>query len=138
MLQFRTILLWLAFVLLILQYFVDIRFSIALGIAFRLTPSALLLLWFLLALFFREKLKIDPANTPRPVLMLFRILRPLSSASIVAGAIFKLLHLPYGNLLLITGIGFMATYSTLLSVFAYEKPADHPDIIDDADMHNGD
>lgn len=133
MLHFRTILLWLAFVLLVLQQFIDFNSDITLGIIFRLTPSAVLLLWFLLSLFFREKLKIQKLNTPQWVFKLLNILRPMASMSIVTGAMFKIMHWPLGNLMLIAGIAFMAVYSTILSRFAYIRPEQDPDIIDDLD-----
>lgn len=131
MLHFRTILLWLAFMLLLLQYFIDFRYNINLGIAFRLAPSALLILWFILSLFFKENLKISPEETPKSVLTLLNLLRPLASICIILGAIFKLTALPNGNIMLLAGIGFMALYSSLLSVFAFEKNQKYDDILDD-------
>lgn len=133
MLHFRTILLWLAFLLLVLQHVIDFNSDITLGIIFRLTPSGILLLWFLLSLFFREKLKIQKLNTPAWVFKLLNILRPLASMSIVLGAMFKIMHWPFGNLMLIAGIACMAVYSTILSRFAYVRPEHDPDIIDDLD-----
>lgn len=131
MLHFRTILLWLAFIMLVLQYFVEIRSSITLGIIFRLLPSAILLFWFLLSLFFKVKLKIQVQSTPAWVITLLNILRPMASISIVIGALFKIMHWPFGNIMLIMGIAFMAVYSTILSRFAETGSSQNPDIIDD-------
>ncbi len=131
MLHFRTILLWLAFIMLVLQYFIEVRSSITLGIIFRLLPSAILLFWFLLSLFFKVKLKIQVQSTPSWVITLLNILRPMASISIVIGALFKIMHWPFGNMMLIMGIAFMAVYSTILSRFAETGSSQNPDIIDD-------
>jgi hypothetical protein len=131
MLQFRTILLWLAFILLILQYFITIDSSIYLGILFRLAPSGLLLLWFALSVLIKDKLRINGNETPRFIIFLIKFLRPLASICIVIGALFKILHWPYGNILLIAGIGVMAIYSSVLSRYSYSKIEQNPDIIDD-------
>jgi hypothetical protein len=130
MLHFRTILLWLAFVLLVSQYFITFEHYLF-AIIFRLVPSGILLLWFFLSVFIKDRIKINPGNISKFNLLLIRVLRPLASMTIVLGAIFKISHWPYGNLLLITGIGFMALYSTLLSRIYIRKDDYNPDIVDD-------
>lgn len=132
MLFFRTILLWLAFLLLLIQNFIEFDLdNIYLGIVYRLLPTGLLLLWFGLSVFFREKLKINLAETPGFAVISIRILRPLASIFIVSGALFKILHWPYGNYMLIAGIGFMAVYSTFLSIYSFTGSDQNPEIIDD-------
>jgi hypothetical protein len=131
MLAFRTILLWLAFIVLLLQVFISFDDNLILGIIFRLSPSAILLLWFLLSIFFKLNLKIDNELTPNWVIKTISILRPLASLSIVCGAIFKIMHLQYGDLMLLLGIGFMAIYSSFLSAYSSHESGENPDIIDD-------
>jgi hypothetical protein len=130
MLHFRTILLWLAFVLLISQYFITFE-HYTFAIIFRLVPSGILLLWFFLSVFIKDRIKINPKNISRFNLLLIQVLRPLASITIVLGAIFKILHWPYGNLLLIIGIGFMALYSSILSRIYIRKDDYNPEIVDD-------
>lgn len=130
MLHFRTILLWLAFIGLVLQYFIDIQINITAAIVFRLAPSALLILWFILSVLFKEHLKIRPEDTPALVLKLMGLLRPLASICVVLGALFKLSGLLNGNFMLLSGIGLMALYSTLLSLYAYDHSVQRDDIID--------
>ena len=133
MIHFRTILLWLAFLLLIAQNIIEIKTSFLFGFIFRMIPSAILLFWFILAIYFKENLKLNVHETPKLVFKLINILRPLANLSIVLGALFKIMHLPFGNLLLITGIGFMAIYSSILSRYSRNKPDNNSDIIDDID-----
>lgn len=131
MLHFRTTLLILAFVLLLLQNFVSLESDLVLALILRLAPTALLLLWFILTIFFRETLKIDPSQTPRIVMHLIRIIRPIAGLCIITGAIFKLMHWIGANMLLLNGIGAMAIYSLILSLYAKVSHAGNPDIIDD-------
>lgn len=131
MLLFRTILLWLSFILLISQYFIDIR-EIIPGFIFRLLPSGLLLLWFLLTVLVKEKIRIRPSQS-KFLLNVFHIMRPLASISIVLGAILKILHWPFGNPMLIAGIGFMAIYSSILCKIAIPRDDYNPDVLDDMD-----
>jgi hypothetical protein len=132
MLHFRTILLWLAFLLLILQHFIFFN-DITIGLIFRLIPSGILLLWFLLSVFIKENLKIKTSGLSKTLLFFIRILRPAASITIVLGALFKILHWPFGNLMLISGIGFMAVYSTILSKVSIRSEEYNPDILDDFD-----
>jgi hypothetical protein len=61
------------------------------------------------------------------------ILRPLASFTVVLGAILKIMHWPYGNIALATGIGVMAVYSTIISIYGYRSSDEPNDIIDDID-----
>lgn len=131
MLWFRTILLWLSFVLLISQYFIDVR-AIIPGFIFRMLPSGLLLLWFLLTVLVKEKVRIQPGQS-KFLVTLFHFMRPMASISIVLGAILKILHWPFGNPMLIAGIGFMAIYSTILCKIAIPRDDYNPDVLDDMD-----
>jgi len=67
------------------------------------------------------------------LLFLIKILRPAASISIVLGAMLKIMHWPFGNILLIAGIGFMAIYSTILSKISTQKEDYNPEIVDDVD-----
>lgn len=133
MIHFRTLLLWISFGLLILLNFYSFDENIKIGIFIRLIPSGFLLLWFLLSIFVKEKLKINAGDLPKYTIWAFKILRPAASISIVTGAVFKLLHLYFGNGFLIIGIGLMAVYSTLLSIYAVDKQDKPTDIVDDVD-----
>ncbi len=132
MLYFRTILLWLAFLLFIIQDFIEFN-NISAGLFFRLIPSGFLLLWFLLSIFIKENLRIESRKLSKGMILSLRILRPSASLSIILGAIFKILHYPFSNFLLIAGIGLMALYSTLLCFIAIHKEDYNPDILDDLD-----
>jgi hypothetical protein len=132
MLHFRTILLWLAFVLLILQYFINFD-NFTLGLIFRLIPSGILVLWFLLSVFIKDQVKVRTRKLSKFTLLGIQVLRPAASISIVIGALFKILHFPFGNVLLVTGIGFMAIYSSILSMIYVQKDEYNPEILDDLD-----
>jgi hypothetical protein len=132
MLLFRTILLWLAFFLLILQNFVIFN-NFTLGLIFRLVPTGILVLWFLLSIFIKDNMKLRPEKLKRHTVILINILRPAASLSIVLGAIFKIMHWPFGTFMLVSGIGFMAVYSTLLSIISKPRDEYNPDILDDSD-----
>jgi hypothetical protein len=132
MLHFRTILLWLAFILLVLQNFIAFN-NLSYELWFRLVPSGILLLWFLLSIFIKEKFKINLKRVSAIQRLSIIILRPSASLAIITGAVLKLLHLPYGNTMLVAGIGFMAVYSTILSqVSTHHEEYDH-EIIDDVE-----
>lgn len=131
MLHFRTVLLWLAFILIALQQFWDYNSNIELGIIYRLLPSGILLLWFIISIFIKEKVKIKVAETPKAAMIALRVFRPLAGATIVGGALFKIMHWPYGNIMLAIGIGFMAIYSTALGMYAIRSTDEPDDIIDD-------
>ncbi len=131
MLHFRTILLWLAFFLIILQQVWDYSDNLYLGMIYRLLPSAVLLLWFLISIFFNETEKLRYDKLSLRIKKLLFILRPLASFTIVMGAIFKLLYWPFGNIALAIGIALMACYSTIISIYGYSKTDEPNDIIDD-------
>lgn len=133
MTHFRTILLWLAFILIVLQQFWDYNGYFMLAMAYRLLPSGILLLWFLLSIFFYESEKLRYDKLPPRMRKISFILRPLASFTIVLGAILKILHWPFGNIGLASGIAFMAMYSTIISVYGYISPEESSDIIDDLD-----
>lgn len=137
MLSFRTILLWLAFFLLILQYFWDYSSNLIIGIIYYMLPTLLLVLWFGISLFSKDKIRIHPDKITPLMLQLLRFLRPLASISIVLGALLKYSHFSEGNFLLAMGLFFMAVYSTILNRIG-ESTSDKPnDIIDDQDFLNG-
>jgi hypothetical protein len=129
--QFKTSLLWLAFILLILQSWVDIQENILWGFIYRLAPSLCLLIWFIISLFFKQTLIVKANEIPKWAINSIRILRPLASSLIVLGALFKLMHWTGGFLLLIAGIGIMAIYSSILNYYSSVKNKANIDIIDD-------
>jgi len=129
--QFKTSLLWLAFVLLLLQTWVDIQENILWGFIFRLSPSLCLLIWFLISLIFKQTLIIKANEISKWAINCLRILRPLASSLIILGALFKLMHWNGGFLLLIAGIGMMAIYSSILNYYSSVKNESNIDIIDD-------
>lgn len=129
--HFKTILLWLAFILLLSQVWIDNQSNVIIGFAYRLAPSLCLLIWFFLALLFKQTLKINAIEIPKCALLSLKILRPLSSGLIILGALFKLMHWPWGSLFLTLGIGFMALYSTVLNQYSYLQGEQNPNIIDD-------
>ena len=129
--QFKTSLLWLAFILLLLQTWIDIQEHILWGFIYRLAPSLCLLIWFILSLFFKQTLIVKANEIPKWAINSLRILRPLASSLIVLGALFKLMHWTGGFLLLIAGIGIMAIYSSILNYYSSVKNKTNIDIIDD-------
>lgn len=133
MTHFRTILLWLAFSLIVLQQIWDYNGNFTLAMVYRLLPSGILLLWFLLSIFFHESEKLKYDKLPSKIRKLITIIRPLASFTIVLGAILKILHWPYGNIALSYGIAFMAIYSTIISLYGHHSSDVPSDIIDDLD-----
>jgi hypothetical protein len=131
MLLFRTILLWLSFTLLLLQYFITIDFNLEIGVVYRLLPSGLLILWFLLSVFSREKLVFDPNKVPTFSKLMIKYLRPIASLSIILGAFLKILKMYNSNEFLVIGIGFMSLYSSLIYFYTVDKQNRPDDIIDD-------
>lgn len=129
MLIFRTILLWSAVVLLVVMEFTsfnDLRF----GLTLRLIPSLLLLVWFLSFLSGRKR-RVIRDNVPVFKMKILKVLKVVANLTIVAGALLKIGHYAYSQLLLIVGIFFLAAWSTLLVTVSSEKPAYNPEIIDD-------
>jgi hypothetical protein len=132
MLHFKTILLWIAFALLVSQSFASFD-NYLLGLIYRQTPIGILLLWFLLSVFLKENHQIRKEKSSKFQYTLIQVLRPLANISIVLGAMLKIMHWPFGNLLLISGIGFMALYSTILSRISILKDDYNPEILDETD-----
>ncbi len=135
MLIFRTLLLWMAFVLLLLleiEFFPDLQLKFSL--MFRLVPSILLAAWFLLNIFSKEKTQYSPL-IKRSTIVLITWLKSIANIAILVGAFFKLLHLPYAQLCLVGGIGVLALWSSILARWSVQKSDYNPDIIDDM---NGD
>lgn len=135
MLHFRTILLFLAFILLLVQEFVLFD-NLRLGIVFRLIPSALLIIWFMVSILSPKKYGIDTNKINKYILTALRFLRPLASISIITGAILKIMHWQYGNYFLIAGIGVLAIWSFLFSLVAFNQAEYNPEIIDDTNTED--
>jgi len=132
MFLFRTILLFLSFFLLVLQPFLVFGEDRVLeGFVFRMIPNLLLLLWFILTLVSKDKLRPNPALFPKKALQVLKLLRPLSGGSIILGALFRLLHYSGSYLLITSGIGCMAVYSLLVYLYAERVRNYNPDILDD-------
>lgn len=134
MLIFRSILLWLAFLLVLLQFFWDYNSNILLGVFYRMLPTIILMLWFGLSIVFKVKIKLDAQKTPKFVLVSLKFLRPFASLFIVGGAIFKYLHLPMGNMILTLGLFFLAFYFTVLSIYGKNSIDKPSDILDSQEM----
>ena len=128
MLVFRTVLLWVAFVLLVTAEFLTA--SVQFSIVFRLIPSALLLLWFVSYLAGRQRyqFKKEVNNAARRIVL---VLKNIANITIIAGAVLRLMYMPYSQLLIVSGIGCLAIWSTFLIVVSEEKLKYNPEIIDD-------
>ncbi len=133
MLNFRTLLLSLAFIFLVGQEFIFFNNS-SIGLAFRLIPTALLIVWFVLSIFGPQKYKIQVTLSNKRIILALKFLRPLANLSIILGAVLKLLHLNYGNYFLTAGIGFLAIWSLLFSFVANNIDNYNPEIIDDIEL----
>ncbi|MES2616240.1 MAG: hypothetical protein V4613_00060 [Bacteroidota bacterium] len=131
MVHLRTVLLWLAFVLLIVLEFTFIR-DIKLGVLFRLSPTFLLLIWFVIYLLSAKRYQFGKSVSLKTI-QIVNFIRFIANITIVLGAIFKIMHWSGAQLLLVIGIGFLAVWSTLLSKLTIEKIDYNPDIIDDQD-----
>lgn len=130
---FRSILLWLAFLLVTLQFFWNYSSNVTLAVIYRLLPSIVLLLWFALSVLFKVNVKLKIDTIPKFVVLIFKILRPLSSLTIVTGALIKYNHLAHGNQFLAVGLLFMAINSTIISIYGVDTTDRPNDIIDDQD-----
>lgn len=125
----RTLLLWAAVIMLVfLEFFTasDFRFSII----FRLVPSVLLLLWFVLYMVGRQRY-IYKENIGKNTIRLIKLIRTIANVAIIGGALLRLGHFQYSQVLLIAGIAFLALWSTILIAVSVEKVAYNPDIVDD-------
>ncbi len=102
------------------------------GIVFRLLPSFILVIWF--AANFLNKRRYQLAkNTGKNLILTLSFLKTIANITIVTGAVMKLYHISYSQFLLIGGIGFLATWSSILVKVSVEKSGYNPDIIDDED-----
>lgn len=130
MLVFRSVLLWLAFLFILLGQFVE-KDTINLLLFYGLTPAALLFIWVITTLFFNKKLVVNTTVYGTKILKIIKVLRFSASIFITVGAVIKILKWNYGDLLLMLGIGFMAAYSSVLAYVAKTKNDPNPEIIDD-------
>jgi hypothetical protein len=129
MLLFRTILLWMAFILLIV---IELPFTGNLDIGFfRLLPSLILVLWFV-SYFFKKQRYAVRRDADRRIVSALGYLRPLANISVIAGAVMRLSRVPYSNIPLIAGIGLLALVSSLWMKVSLERPEYDPEIIDDS------
>lgn len=128
MLIFRTILLWVAFVLLVMAEFITA--SLQFSIVFRLIPSALLVLWFVSYLAGRQRYQFKK-GVNKATIRIVLVLKNIANITIIAGAVLRLMHMPYSQLLIVFGIGCLAVWSTFLVFVSEEKLKYNPEIIDD-------
>ncbi|MCC6818128.1 MAG: hypothetical protein IT245_04490 [Bacteroidia bacterium] len=94
----------------------------------------MLFIWFGISIVFKINIKINDENLPKIALKLLKFVRPLSNFTIITGAIFKYLHLPFGNIILAFGLLCLAIYFTLLSVYGHIVEDKPNDIIDNQDL----
>lgn len=133
MLVLRTVFLWLAFaVLLFLELDVLPDLYLRVSAMIRLVPSLLLLAWFVIYLFNKDKYQLSK-NAPKAIVTWLSVLKATANIAIVAGALMRIFHFSYSQLLLVSGIGFLAVWSTVLTYFSVLKSDFNPDIIDDMD-----
>lgn len=131
MVHLRTVVLWLAFVLLILLDFTFIR-DIKLGLMFRLSPTILLFVWFILYLTGAKGHQFGK-KVSKSTIRVVTIIKFVANITIILGAVFRIMHWTGAQMLLVVGIGFLAVWSTLLSKLTIEKSDYNPDIVDDID-----
>lgn len=125
----RTLLLWLSFAMLVfLEFFTTTGFRF--GIIFRLVPSAMLLLWFILYTIGKQRYIIRPGISRFNIRLIFWI-RNIANLLIIGGALLKLGHFSWAHYSLVAGIGSLALWSTLLILISVEKNHYDPEIIDD-------
>jgi hypothetical protein len=129
MLKFKTLLLWIAFTFLAIEYLFNITSTI---LFFRIIPIVAMIVWFVVSIFNKNNLNINPQKVSRKNAWILRYVRPMASILIIIGAAIKLLKWPYSDVALIIGIGCLALYYTALSRVAEPKKEYLPDIIDDS------
>lgn len=130
MLHFRTILICLAFLTLLISryvYFSDYNLNLVLNFA----PTVLLILWFLSSIFIHKKYEIDKNKINKTSYKALILVKNLANFSIVLGALFELMHWTGGTQLLITGLGFLSFWSIFISLTFKEKYENDPNIVDD-------
>jgi hypothetical protein len=130
MLVFRSIVLWLAFLFILISQFIVLD-TIRLLLFYRLTPAIFLFIWVITTLFFNKKLVVDTAIHGIKILKWIKAFRLISSAFIIIGAAIKVMRWDYGDIFLMIGIGSMAAYSSILAYVAKTKQEHNPEIIDD-------
>jgi hypothetical protein len=130
MLVFRSIILWLAFLFILISQFIALD-TVRLLLFYRITPAIFLLIWVFTTLFFNKKLVVDTSIHGIKILKWIKVLRLISSAFIIIGAAIKVMRWDYGDIFLMIGIGSMAAYSSILAYVAKTKQEHNPEIIDD-------
>jgi hypothetical protein len=130
MLVFRSIILWLAFLFILISQFITLD-TVRLLLFYRITPAVFLFIWVFSTLFFNKKLVVDTSIHGVKVLKWIKWLRLSSSVLITVGAAIKIMSWDYGDIFLMIGIGSMAAYSSLLAYVAKAKHEHNPDVIDD-------
>ncbi len=130
MLVFRSIILWLAFLFILISQFIALD-TVRLLLFYRITPAIFLLIWVFTTLFFNKKLVVDTSIHGNKILKWIKALRLISSAFIIIGAAIKVMRWDYGDIFLMIGIGSMAAYSSILAYVAKTKQEHNPEIIDD-------
>ena len=129
MLILKTVLLWIVFILLIvLEISNDAVFN--LGVFFRLTPSLLLAIWFIVHIANRQRYQYKK-DVSKITILVLSVFKTTANATIICGAALKIGHLEYSQILIIIGIGFLALWSTILIGVYEEKGIYNPEIIDD-------
>ncbi len=133
MLVLRTLFLWLAFAVLL---FLECNFLpdsyLRISAMIRLVPSLLLLGWFVIYLFTKDKYIVN-RNTPRFIVNWLTVLKSVANIAIVSGALMRIFHYQYAQLLLVIGIGFLALWSSILTFYSMLKSDFDPNIIDDVE-----
>lgn len=130
MLVLRTVLLWLAFaVLLFLELNILPELYLKVSAVMRLVPSALLLAWFVIYIFNKDKSQLSK-GAPKSVVIWLSVLKTVANLAIICGAVMRILHYAHSQLLLVSGIGFLALWSSVLAYYSELKSDFNPDIID--------
>ncbi len=130
MLVFRSIVLWLAFIFILISQFITLD-TVRLLLFYRITPAVFLFIWVFTTLFYNKKLIVDTSIHGVKVLKWVKILRIFSSTFIIVGALVNVMKWNYGDIFLMIGIGAMAAYSSLLAYVAKTKNDHNPEVIDD-------
>ncbi len=130
MLVLRTVFLWLAFaILLFLELNILPELYLKVSAIMRLIPSALLLGWFVIYIFNKDKSQLSK-YAPKSTLTWLSVLKTIANLAIVSGAVTRILHYTHSQLLLVSGIGFLALWSSVLAYYSELKSDFNPDIID--------
>lgn len=131
MLVLRTVFLWLAFaVLLFLELNILPDLYLKVSAIMRLVPSMLLLAWFVIYLFNKDKYQLN-RNAPKAIVSWLSVFKATANIAIVAGALMRILHISFSQVFLVSGIGFLAVWSTVLTYYSVLKSDFNIDIIDD-------